>query len=208
MTRKNEKPEIVRKLVIFSDICSSTAIVEDLKASDNLGSWVNLLIRLKEDISSSGGNKGVEMYKFVGDGWVLLAPHNIGQDVLFEFLYDFFCAFGIGLDQENINGLLSRRPKPMGLTFGIDSGDLIKLEMNGQIEYVGRPLNVAARLQGAAKQFCERYGAVALLSNSSMAQMPKKPPEAENWGVLKHESVPLKHVSGGQEIGCWRWQWV
>jgi len=207
MTRRNEKPEIARKLVIFSDICSSTAIVEDLKASDNLSNWLNLLIRLKEDIISEGKNVGIEMYKFVGDGWILIGPYDLRQSALFEFLHSFFCFFEIGLDQEQINQLLSRRPKPMGLTFGIDSGDLIKLEMNEQREYVGRPLNVAARLQGAAKQFCEPYGAVALLSKNSFAQLQENPPEVNNMGLLQPTSVQLKHVSGNQEIDCWRWQW-
>jgi len=208
MTRRNEKPEIVRKLVIFSDICSSTALVEDLKATDNLSNWLNLLIRLKQDLISEGKNIGIDMYKFVGDGWILLAPYDIDRNTLFEFLYDFFCCFEIGLDGENINELLSRRPKPMGLTFGSDSGDLIKLEMNEQVEYVGRPLNVAARLQGAAKQFCEPYGAVALLSKSALAQMRENPPGEDMRGILKQVTVPLKHVSGGQEIDCWRWEWA
>lgn len=208
MTRRNEKPEIVRKLVIFSDICSSTAIVEDLKASDNLSNWLNLLIRLKQDLISEGKYIGVEMYKFVGDGWILLAPHDIDRNAMFEFLHGFFCWFEIGLDQENIGELLSRRPTPMGLTFGIDSGDLIKLEMNERVEYVGRPLNVAARLQGAAKQFCEPYGAVALLSKSALAQMGENPPGDDMRGILNRVAVPLKHVSGGQEIDCWQWRWV
>ena len=203
MTRTNAKPEIVRKLVIFSDICSSTAILEDLKASDNLSNWLNLLISLKENLIYTGQQTGVEMYKFVGDGWILLAPHDISQNALFDFLHTVFCMFDIGLSEEKITGLLSRRPRPMGLTFGVDSGDLIKLEMNDQIEYVGRPLNVAARLQGAAKGYSPGYGASGLISKSALAQMREIPdPDIVR---LEQVTIPLKHISGGQEIDCWRW---
>ncbi len=203
MTRQNEKPEIVRKLVIFSDICSSTAIVEDLKASDNLANWLNFLITMKVNLIEWGGKIGLEMYKFVGDGWILLGPHDIDRNDLFDFLHSFFCFLDMGLDGENINNLLARRPEPMGLTFGIDSGDLIKLEMNEQIEYVGRPLNMAARLQGAAKQFCQGYGAAGLISKSAYAQMRGN---ADPSIIrLQPVSIPLKHISGGNEIDCWRW---
>ena len=202
MTRKDEKPVIVRKLVIFSDICSSTAILEDLKSTDNQQNWLNLLIRLKENLIHWGGEKGIEMYKFVGDGWILLAPPDIDRDTLFDFLHTFFCILDIGLQEEQINDLLSRRPKPMGLTFGIDSGDLIRLEMNQQLEYVGRALNVAASLQGAAKQFCEDYGYSGLISKSAYAQMRGNLPESVG---LKPVSVLLKNISGGQDVDCWRW---
>jgi len=91
----------------------------------------------------------------------------------------------------------------MGLTFGVDSGDLIKLEMNDQIEYVGRPLNVAARLQGAAKGYSPGYGASGLISKSALAQMREIPdPDIVR---LEQVTIPLKHISGGQEIDCWRW---
>lgn len=39
----------------------------------------------------------------------------------------------------------------MGLTFGADKGQMIRLFMSNQREYIGRPLNIAARLQAAVK---------------------------------------------------------
>jgi hypothetical protein len=46
---------------------------------------------------------------------------------------------------------LSDRPALIGLTFGIEKGDVIPLKMFGQPEYVGRAINVACRLQTAVK---------------------------------------------------------
>ena len=36
--------------------------------------------------------------------------------------------------------------------FGIDAGELIRLELNGQVEYLGRAINVASRLQSYTKE--------------------------------------------------------
>ena len=47
---------------------------------------------------------------------------------------------------------LSRVPKVMGLTFGMDHEDVIRLVMNGKPEYIGRALNIASRLQGKVKR--------------------------------------------------------
>ena len=152
----------------------------------------------KENLMIEGAKIGLEMYKFVGDGWILLGPHNIDRNGLFDFLHSFFCFLDIALHEESVNELLARRPKPMGLTLGIDSGDLIKLEMNEQVEYVGRALNVASRLQSAAKQFCQDYGATALISKSAYAQMRGEPdPDIVR---LQPATVPLKHISGSMEF--------
>jgi class 3 adenylate cyclase len=112
--------------------------------------------------------------------------------------------FDIAMREENIYDKLSRQPNPMSLTFGIDSGDLIKLEMNEQAEYVGRPLNVAARLQGAAKKYFQANGVSGLISRSALAQLSGKPPDP---AIVKLEpvTVSLKNIGGGQEIDCWHW---
>lgn len=204
MTRRNEKPEIVRNLVIFSDICSSTTILEDLKATDNLGSWVNLLINLKENFIGWGQQRGIEMHKFIGDGWVFLAAHDITKDRLFGFLDQCWYILDIAMREENIYDKLSRTPEPLGLTFGIDSGELIKLEMNEQVEYVGRPLNVAARLQGAAKKYSKGNSVSGLISRSALAQLRGEITDPD-FSKFEPVKVSLKNIGGGQEIDCWHW---
>src|SRR4249920_921100 len=67
-----------RKLVVVFDICSSTTILEELKQTDCLGQWRNFLISLKECIESEGEMLGVHLYKFQGDGWILLFPRKYG----------------------------------------------------------------------------------------------------------------------------------
>lgn len=36
-----------------------------------------------------------------------------------------------------------------GITFGLTDGRMVTFRMNEEVEYIGRPLNLAARLQGA-----------------------------------------------------------
>jgi class 3 adenylate cyclase len=53
-----------------------------------------------------------------------------------------------------------------GLTFGIESGPLVEIRMNESDEYFGRALNVAARLQGAARTLDSPQGKLLLSRNA------------------------------------------
>src|SRR5436309_2570100 len=101
---------------------------------------------MKDFLQNTGSKLDLELYKFIGDGWVLLFPHTAPRTDLCFFLEQLSSWFEAQFETE-IEPLLSRRPSPVGLMFGIDAGELIRLEMDGRIEYLGRAINVAARLQ-------------------------------------------------------------
>jgi class 3 adenylate cyclase len=151
MTRENESLILERKLVVVFDICSSTSILEDLKQTDNIHKWRNLLITFKENLLAESVGLQMQLYKFIGDGWIVLLPVDISRPQLLDFLWDLSTLFDTEFDSQ-IWPLLQRQPGPVGLTFGVDAGELVRLEMNDQIEYLGRPLNVATRLQNATKE--------------------------------------------------------
>jgi len=168
MTRAQDKPETARRVVIVFDISSSTTILEDLKRSDNLTVWRDFHVNLKTFLlrKTDPMEMEMEMYKFMGDGWILLFQPNVHSGALFEFLKELtsFVMFQFVVVQR----LLHKYPEPTGLTFGIDTGELIRLEMNEQVEYLGRAINVAARLQGEAKRFAgPAMSNVALFSKAS-----------------------------------------
>lgn len=166
MTREHDKPETVRRVVVIFDISSSTTILEDLKRTDNLAIWRNFHITLKKFLQQRTDTMDMEMYKFMGDGWILLFPPNVNSDGLFGFLKELTSTVMFQLAM--VNRFLAKNPQPIGLTFGIDTGELIRLEMNDQYEYLGRAINVAARLQGEAKRFGDKaFTNVALISKSS-----------------------------------------
>lgn len=180
------------------DIRSSTAILEDLKESDNLAVWRNLLISQKETILIHSPTIGVEIYKFIGDGWILLFPaESITKKAITEFLTEICAQYDMAYDGM-IESLLQRQPPRVGLSFGVDSGTLIKLEMNKQIEYIGRAINVAARLQGVAKDLEPFENYQAVFSKPSFNQMS---PTYNHKLNVREVKMTLKNIIGG-EINC------
>ena len=174
MTRENDNLALERKLVVVFDVCSSTSILEDLRQTDNIHKWRNLLITLKENLRAESARLNMELYKFIGDGWIPLFPLDISRDQLLDFLNNLSTLFDVEFDSE-IRPLLQGRPSPIGLTFGVDAGELVRLEMNDQIEYLGRPLNVASRLQNAAKDLPAGASYKALFAKHVYNSLPPVP---------------------------------
>jgi class 3 adenylate cyclase len=198
MTRAPEKPETARRVVIVFDISSSTTILEDLKRSDNLTVWRDFHINLKTFLQGKTDLMEMEMYKFMGDGWILLFQPNVHSGALFEFLKELtsFVMFQFVIVQR----LLHKYPEPTGLTFGVDTGELIRLEMNEQVEYLGRAINVAARLQGEAKRFANRaMSNIALFSKASFNSLQPYDP----YIGAENQTVTLRNISGGDQFPCY-----
>ena len=86
MSRVTDELESVRKIVLVSDICSSTGLLEDLVQTENQERWRNLLIRMKKFLMDEKKNIPFEIYKFTGDGWILLFDYEtLGEDLI-QFL--------------------------------------------------------------------------------------------------------------------------
>lgn len=162
---------------------------------ERLDVWRNVLIVLKETLMYA---PAVELYKFMGDGWILLFSPDIKKDELFEFLNQLVNCFLFEF-QNNIEPVMQADPNPVGLTFGIDSGFLIKLEMNEQQEYIGRAINVAARLQGQAKSLAkDGYSNFALISKACFNSML---PETTEFRTTE-KRMDLKNITGGEGFQC------
>jgi len=190
----------VNKVVVVFDICSSTTILEELKTTDNLFAWRNLLIGLKQWLVDQAGQLGFEIYKFIGDGWILLFPTDITKIQLTQFMTYLSEKYDSSFDSV-VSGLLQPSSKPKGLTFGMDQGELIRIEMNDQIEYLGRPINVASRLQGATKDRPGRPEYKALLSknfNNLLGAMP-------DIAFSKVRVKQLRNISGGDQYECFEY---
>src|SRR3990172_6703680 len=129
MTRDDEKMTIEHKIVISFDICSSSNIIEDLTLTNNLKAMRNLLIKMKEFLLEKSDLLNFHVYKFTGDGWILLFPENIQGKDLMHFLIELSSFFKQKLNSQIIP-LLERPPEITSLTFGIDGGKLIGIVMN------------------------------------------------------------------------------
>ena len=93
MTRVSEDVRTEEKVIVFFDICSSTRMLEDLLITENLNAWRNLLIAIKRFLRDAMTNSNGDIYKFIGDGWVLLFPADIPGDKLVSQLTDLCCFF-------------------------------------------------------------------------------------------------------------------
>jgi len=198
MTATNDQVKTTQKIVLVFDICSSASILEDLLRSENGAKWRNLLIQLKKFLRQESKSHGFDIYKFVGDGWILLFDPAFDARTLFDLLIR-LCQEYEKLFGKRIEPVLSMDIKNIGITFGIDKGTLVRFVMNETKEYIGRPLNLAARLQSAIKDKDPRPGGKVLMSKNVFAGMRKalKP-------IYRVETArrKLRNISGADEHVC------
>jgi class 3 adenylate cyclase len=200
MTTESEHINVVRKIVVFFDICSSTTILEDLVRTENQKLWRNLLIELKKHLRAKHASVGFELYKFLGDGWILLFdPRSEGLEI-FEFLEGLSDQF-LSLYNRHIKRVLTISIPVIGITTGMDIGSCIRFLMNGQAEYTGRPLNVAARLQSAVGQRGSKPWNKILVSNNLYATFDDRKKIERKYKVWRVTCV-LKNISGGDNYRC------
>jgi len=199
MTAKMEEIKKINKLVVNFDICSSSHIIEDLLKTDNIKIWRDLLIGMEEHLTKKSSDYDAEIYKFTGDGWIILFDQPYSGTNIFKFLRD------IDKELENIYNdkvfvSLDIPPKIYGLTVGIDEGPLISLKMNNVIEYIGRPINIACRLQSVINEIDIKGGFRIFMSHRLYHTL--KDELAEYYP--KATERPLRNISGGANFMCYR----
>ena len=199
MGHETDEPNRERHLVVVFDICSSTTILEDLKRTDNLGAWRKLLISLKDHVLEKGVPLEMDLYKFIGDGWVLLFPNSVPKLELCAFLGNLSKTFEVQFDA-SIKPLLSQEPSPVGLMYGIDAGELIRMVLGNQVEYVGRAINVASRLQSYTKELAGGPSYKVIFSKNSF-NSPAPPPAGLTVESIK---VSLRNISP-PTMQCFVW---
>jgi class 3 adenylate cyclase len=197
MTIRSEELTTEDKIVVFFDVCSSTTILEDLLSSGHLKMWRNVLIATKGFLRKCSSEYEMEIHKFIGDGWVLLFPPTTSGEALVKVLTELACFFHRQLE-ERIIPLLQSPPDVLGLTFGVDSGKIIRILMLERSEYIGRPLNVASRLQSAIKDNDKRPAYKVLFSKHCFHTL------GLGDGTLPAEPVKrkLRNLLGGDNYHC------
>ncbi|RJR34107.1 MAG: hypothetical protein C4576_26895 [Desulfobacteraceae bacterium] len=197
MTKEEDVLEIQEKIVLTFDICSSTLILEDLHGSENLKAWRDFLIWIKRYLVKKSKEIRFDLYKFTGDGWILVFnTDRDGSDVV-DFAKTFCNAFKKRFDSQ-ISGLLESIPEVYGINFGMDRGKLVRVRMRNRDEFIGRPLNVACRLQSAIRDH-DKNPQYKLL-------MPKRLHTAMNDDLSSYKFVEVKrtlrNVAGDKDFQC------
>lgn len=196
MTRTDDTIQREQRIVLVFDICSSTQILEHLIVRNSEISFRNILLRLKGFLEHRQGIGQLAIYKFVGDGWIVLFDTSTKGTELLNLLHDLQKEFRAAFN-ELIRSELDVTPTECGLTFGIDLGQLVRFQAFGQTEYIGRPLNMATRLQSAVKDGGTGYAGKALMSTKAFSYL--KIGEFLKVVPVKRE---LRNVLGGQQVEC------
>src|SRR5262249_27225985 len=126
-----------QKIAVVIDIWSSTKILENLIDSNNLDRWAELFMDVDQLLASEKQNLNFEIYKFMGDGWILLFdPFLPNATELFPVLERLSDRFNDSF-RKTISSLLIPPMEYRGLRMGLDIGELVRFEVNGQTEYIG-----------------------------------------------------------------------
>lgn len=185
MTKRTPRLRTVRTTVLTFDICSSSDILEDLIRTENTRSWRDLLIWMKRYLVNQSNEFDFDLYKFTGDGWILLFDYDCSGKGLFDFIEDLSELFDSKI-MKLADDLLETPPDILGLTFGIDRGTLIRFVMAENTEYIGRAINVACRLQGAIKDKDKKPQYKVLMTKNVYRQIKT---DIKNY---KHQNVIRK----------------
>ena len=137
-------------LVVAFDMCSSSTIMEQLLLAEDMTCLTESLTAIKRHLAAEQKRLPFDPYKFTGDGWILLFPSTTDGSALTSLL-ERLCRFYQQEFKRRVKPNLITAPKLIGLSFGIDRGWLSSMTMYGHREYIGRPINIACRLQGAVK---------------------------------------------------------
>ncbi len=185
-------------VIVVFDMCSSSKIIEDLSRTKSLIQYDRLMKNLRLWLWSNAKASNFILYKFTGDGWILLFPAlEIDGESLMRFLVRLSCQHN-SLWKQMIEGHLESIPESTGLTFGIETGELRKVVLGNEVEFVGRALNVACRLQSSVKDKGRAPDYLCLFSRKMFNTYLRDMDEFKFHNVTR----TLRNISGGERYRC------
>src|SRR5258705_3206500 len=192
------------RIVVVLDLCSSSQIMEDLLLSEKFDRYEAFLTCVKRRLMNwteahSPAKGRFELYKFTGDGWILLFPDMIGGEPLVQFMYS-LCEMIDAELARHIIPSLSTMPAVLGATLGVEAGNLIRMTMNEREEYVGRALNIACRLQNAVKDKEYHPGCYKTLKSARLYN--ERLAKAGTRYKVESTTCSLRNVLGGSGFAC------
>ena len=150
------------RIVLAFDLCSSSKIMEDLLLNDKFRDYEAFLTCIKRWLIDRGKKQpstdGFELYKFTGDGWILLFPTTTTGEELFEFMRALCEMVSAELDRHILSNL-SSKPAVLGVTLGVDTGKVQSASVGALLQRI--PTSVARAIQGrtgnaATSEYLER----------------------------------------------------
>ena len=196
----DEKTIIHELVVVAFDMCSSSKILEDLTRTGSLRQYDRMLKNLRLWLAANARSSGFVLYKFTGDGWILLFPTDaLTGSGLMSFLLR-LCKKHEHFRQQFVDKHLESEPESVGLTLGIDAGPVRKVILGSEVEFVGRSINVACRLQTAVKDKKPGPDYRCLMSRKVYNRYMT---EIEDFHFVPVDRV-LRNISGGEKYQCYK----
>jgi hypothetical protein len=201
MTQVVDEAIEIKTIVLAFDICASSIIVEDLARADNLTVVRDMFIKMRDWLRDEKDKFKVEICNFTGDGWILLFPTSIEGASLVNFMLNLLLMY-LKLMDDFVIKRMEHKPANIGISFGASKGPVVKFKMFERIEYVGRPINVACRLQGAIKELIKEKEQAAV----GKLCVPRALYHEKFEGVKGISSIqkdmPLHNIAGGLSYQC------
>lgn len=198
MAMKYSRVHIVGDAIVVAfDMCSSSDIIEELTLKGDIPRFQGFLTSIKHYLAAEQNKVLFDLYKFTGDGWILLFPADTDGKILLTFLRD-LCSFFKKEFRKDVLRYLDTRPSTTGLTFGLEKGPLAPMTMYGAKEYVGRALNIACRLQNAVKDKGGSPAYKALVSNAVYNDYFSPATGYKVFQVTRS----LRNIRGGTKFRC------
>lgn len=199
MTEPKDELSIEKKIVVAFDMCSSSNILEELVLRQDIKPLRDALINMKKFLRDKSSELQFELYKFIGDGWILLFPEDTEGPALVHFLEELSRLYEREM-KKRIIPKLEQEPPVMGLTFGIDEGSLLRFMMMNKQEYIGRPLNIASRLQSSLKDKDKRPAYKVLFSQPAFRRLGLASVGRKAVEVTR----ALRNIRNGETYKCFK----
>ena len=191
-----ESFDVSEYYVIVFDVCSSSVMLEKLQEQNKLPVWKKFWEGVFSHITkiSSSGVRSI-VYKFIGDGFILLYRPSYGDDILA------YCEKIKTYVNEKIDEIvaeyLDEAPARTGITIGIDRGKIIRMRLLGDTEYMGEAINVASRLQSALKlpEHSNKLLVSEVVKDAIEAQIGER--------ACKPVEAVLHNLYGNQSVTCY-----
>jgi hypothetical protein len=190
----------LRHIVVVFDLCSSTTIIEDLAKNDRVADYGKLADGMWAYLHTKTKSLRFDIYKFLGDGFILLFEDRAFVDDILVFCRDlaFFCEqLLVWFKNEYLD--LETLPR-QGITIGIAEGPVWPIRtINVRGEFVGRPITLACRLQGALDKPSDIN--CALVQSSLYKYVSNRLLKK----ACRSASYPLRNMGDGAKIKCYRY---
>lgn len=186
------------KTVLTFDICSSTLFIEDLQKRDKTDKYKQLIKEVADYLEKDVLEYGYEIYKFLGDGFILIFSEKIVVDKILLFIINLTEKCKKILEVFSSKYIQTSEIPRVGITVGLDRGKLQEIKFdNDREEYIGRPINVACRLQGKLTEPEEVYR--CLMTNDVYNELSINELKRVCYPVRKR----LKNINNDKAINCY-----